>query len=145
MVRCPGSFAAKGNECSQSIREKLEGLLAGGKEPGLYAWIAPYLRFGSKNAAYDDIGSGSGTATAARSSADPLSNAPQADPLADASSCSFNYDNSRNGTRSKTVLTEIGPVEIDVPRDLDASFTPNDCDEAAKAADRGGPASTIGR
>lgn len=32
--------------------------------------------------------------------------------------------NSRNGTRSKTVLTEIGPVEIDVPRDLDSSFTP---------------------
>jgi putative transposase len=25
--------------------------------------------------------------------------------------------NSRNGTRSKTVLTEIGPVEIEVPRD----------------------------
>jgi transposase-like protein len=25
--------------------------------------------------------------------------------------------NSRNGTRSKTVLTDIGPVEIDVPRD----------------------------
>jgi putative transposase len=32
--------------------------------------------------------------------------------------------NSRNGTRSKTVLTEIGPVEIEVPRDLDSSFTP---------------------
>ncbi|RMB71943.1 IS256 family transposase [Rhodococcus sp. SBT000017] len=32
--------------------------------------------------------------------------------------------NSRNGTRSKTVLTEIGPVEIDVPRDLDSSFAP---------------------
>ena len=32
--------------------------------------------------------------------------------------------NSRNGTRSKTVLTEIGPVEIDVPRDRDASFAP---------------------
>jgi putative transposase len=24
--------------------------------------------------------------------------------------------NSRNGTRSKTVLTEIGPLEVDVPR-----------------------------
>jgi putative transposase len=35
-----------------------------------------------------------------------------------------NGGNSRNGTRPKTVLTEIGPVEIDVPRDLDASFTP---------------------
>jgi transposase-like protein len=32
--------------------------------------------------------------------------------------------NSRNGTRTKTVLTEIGPVEIEVPRDVDASFTP---------------------
>ena len=32
--------------------------------------------------------------------------------------------NSRNGVRSKTVLTEIGPVEIDVPRDIDASFEP---------------------
>ena len=32
--------------------------------------------------------------------------------------------NSRNGTRSKTVLTEIGPVEIEVPRDLDSSFAP---------------------
>ena len=32
--------------------------------------------------------------------------------------------NSRNGTRTKTVLTEIGPVEIDVPRDLDSSFAP---------------------
>src|SRR5215471_6195074 len=32
--------------------------------------------------------------------------------------------NSRNGTRSKTVLTEIGPVEIEVPRDRDGSFDP---------------------
>lgn len=35
-----------------------------------------------------------------------------------------NRANSRNGTRSKTVLTEIGPVEIDVPRDRDGSFEP---------------------
>ncbi len=35
-----------------------------------------------------------------------------------------NYGNSRNGVRSKTVLTEIGPVEIEVPRDMDASFAP---------------------
>jgi transposase-like protein len=35
-----------------------------------------------------------------------------------------NHGNSRNGVRSKTVLTEIGPVEVDVPRDVDASFTP---------------------
>ena len=32
--------------------------------------------------------------------------------------------NSRNGSRSKTVLTEIGPVQIEVPRDTDASFDP---------------------
>jgi transposase-like protein len=28
--------------------------------------------------------------------------------------------NPRNGTRTKTVLTEIGPVQIEVPRDRDA-------------------------
>ena len=27
--------------------------------------------------------------------------------------------NSRNGIRAKTVLTEVGPVQIEVPRDLD--------------------------
>src|SRR5829696_149835 len=32
--------------------------------------------------------------------------------------------NSRNGRRSKTVLTEVGPVEIEVPRDRDGSFDP---------------------
>ena len=32
--------------------------------------------------------------------------------------------NSRNGRRSKTVTTDIGPVEIDVPRDRDGSFEP---------------------
>lgn len=32
--------------------------------------------------------------------------------------------NSRNGVRTKTVLREIGPVQIDVPRDTDASFDP---------------------
>lgn len=32
--------------------------------------------------------------------------------------------NSRNGMRAKTVLTEIGPVEIEVPRDVDSSFEP---------------------
>jgi putative transposase len=35
-----------------------------------------------------------------------------------------NGGNSRNGTRTKTVLTEIGPVEIEVPRDRDGSFAP---------------------
>jgi putative transposase len=32
--------------------------------------------------------------------------------------------NSRNGTRTKTVITEVGPVEIDVPRDREGSFEP---------------------
>jgi transposase-like protein len=32
--------------------------------------------------------------------------------------------NSRNGTLTKTVTTEVGPVEIDVPRDRDGSFEP---------------------
>jgi transposase-like protein len=32
--------------------------------------------------------------------------------------------NARNGRRAKTVLTEAGPVEVDVPRDRDGSFTP---------------------
>ena len=32
--------------------------------------------------------------------------------------------NSRNGHRTKTVLTEVGPVEIDVSRDRDATFEP---------------------
>jgi putative transposase len=32
--------------------------------------------------------------------------------------------NSRNGTRAKTVLTEIGPVEIEVPRDTESTFEP---------------------
>jgi transposase-like protein len=35
-----------------------------------------------------------------------------------------NGANSRNGTRTKTVLTEVGPVDIEVPRDRDASFAP---------------------
>jgi transposase-like protein len=35
-----------------------------------------------------------------------------------------NGSNSRNGTRTKTVLTEVGPVPIDVPRDRDGSFEP---------------------
>jgi len=32
--------------------------------------------------------------------------------------------NSRNGTRAKTVLTDVGPVRITVPRDRDGSFEP---------------------
>lgn len=33
-------------------------------------------------------------------------------------------ENARNGIRSKTVLTVVGPVEIDVPRDREGSFEP---------------------
>lgn len=32
--------------------------------------------------------------------------------------------NARNGTRSKTVLTKAGPIEIDVPRDRAGMFVP---------------------
>jgi hypothetical protein len=36
-----------------------------------------------------------------------------------------NTGNSRNGTRTKTVLTDnVGPVEISVPRDRDSTFNP---------------------
>nr|AHX39407.1 hypothetical protein wt6.30c [Streptomyces sp. WT6] len=35
-----------------------------------------------------------------------------------------NGGNSRNGKRSKTVLTDVGPVEITVPRDREGSFEP---------------------
>ncbi len=34
------------------------------------------------------------------------------------------FANSRNGTTSKTLATEVGPVELAVPRDRDGSFTP---------------------
>ncbi|ANZ13591.1 transposase [Streptomyces noursei ATCC 11455] len=32
--------------------------------------------------------------------------------------------NGRNGTRAKTVLTDVGPVEVKVPRDVAGSFEP---------------------
>ncbi|BBU20984.1 transposase, Mutator family protein [Mycobacterium xenopi] len=32
--------------------------------------------------------------------------------------------NSRNGARTKTVLTDVGPVEVAMPRDRDGSFEP---------------------
>src|SRR5215475_3973909 len=35
-----------------------------------------------------------------------------------------NGRNSRNGSRGKTVLTEVGPVEVAVPRDRDGTFEP---------------------
>ena len=46
--------------------------------------------------------------------------------------------NSRNGHRSKTVLSEVGPVEIDVPRDRDGSFEP----KIVASASDGCPGST---
>lgn len=45
--------------------------------------------------------------------------------------------NSRNGTRTKTVLTEIGPVEMDVPRDTGSSFDPQTVKKRQRADDRG--------
>ncbi len=47
-----------------------------------------------------------------------------------------NRGNSRNGARPKTVLTEIGPVEIEVPRDRDGDFERPSC-ASASAASRG--------
>ena len=44
-----------------------------------------------------------------------------------------NSGNSRNGTRAKTVLTEIGPVEIEVPRDTNSSVRAADRQEAPAA------------
>lgn len=35
-----------------------------------------------------------------------------------------NGGDSRNGTRTKTVLTEIGPVDSEVPRDWEGTFEP---------------------
>lgn len=35
-----------------------------------------------------------------------------------------NSGNGRNGTRAKTVLTDVGPVEVKVPRDRAGSFEP---------------------
>lgn len=35
-----------------------------------------------------------------------------------------NSGNSRNGTRTKTVLTDVGPVEVKVPRDVAGTFEP---------------------
>jgi putative transposase len=32
--------------------------------------------------------------------------------------------NVRNGIRSKTVFTEIGPVQVEVPRDREGAFEP---------------------
>ena len=47
-----------------------------------------------------------------------------------------NSGNSRNGTRAKTVLTEIGPVEIEVPRDTELTFGAADRQRASAQAHR---------
>jgi hypothetical protein len=44
-----------------------------------------------------------------------------------------NTGNSRNGRRAKTVIAEVGPVEITVPRDRDASFDPVPLENSAGA------------
>jgi len=49
-----------------------------------------------------------------------------------------NSSNSRNGTRSKTVLTEVGEVELEGPRDREGSFEP----QIVKKRHVGWPAST---
>jgi hypothetical protein len=49
-----------------------------------------------------------------------------------------NHGNSRNGVRSKTVLTEIGPVEVGAARSR-RLLPAHDCEEAATSAHRGGP------
>ncbi len=35
-----------------------------------------------------------------------------------------NSGNSRNGTRARTVLTDVGPVQVRVPRDTEGGFEP---------------------
>ncbi len=48
-----------------------------------------------------------------------------------------NTGNSRNGTRSKTLLTEVGEVELEVPRDRDGVVRAEDRAQA--------PAADVGR
>src|SRR6478735_11678236 len=49
-----------------------------------------------------------------------------------------NGGNSRNGTRSKTVLTEIGLLQIQVPRDRDGTFEPGTVCKRQRRLDGGG-------
>jgi putative transposase len=49
-----------------------------------------------------------------------------------------NTGNSRNGTRSKKVLTDVGPVEIEVPRDPRRVVRTSAGQETPATADRGG-------
>jgi putative transposase len=47
-----------------------------------------------------------------------------------------NGENSRNGKRTKTVLTELGPVPVDVPRDRDGTFAPQIVRKRQRRLDR---------
>lgn len=47
-----------------------------------------------------------------------------------------NGENSRNGKRTKTVLTELGPVPVEVPRDREGSFAPRIVRERQRRLDR---------
>ena len=47
-----------------------------------------------------------------------------------------NGENSRNGKRTKTVLTELGPVPVDAPRDRDGSFEPQIVRKRQRRLDR---------
>jgi putative transposase len=47
-----------------------------------------------------------------------------------------NGESSRNGKRTKTVLTELGPVPVDVPRDRDGSFEPQIVRKRQRRLDR---------
>lgn len=49
-----------------------------------------------------------------------------------------NGGNSRNGTWAETVLTDVGPVEISVPRDREGQLRAEDRQEASEALDRRG-------
>ncbi|MEV3987242.1 transposase [Nonomuraea sp. NPDC049758] len=44
--------------------------------------------------------------------------------------------NSRNGAPSKTVITDLGPVEISVPRDREGRFSRRSCGRVAEPAAR---------
>jgi hypothetical protein len=48
-----------------------------------------------------------------------------------------NGGNCRNGHRPKTVLTEIEPIEVDVPRDRQSTFEPKIVSQTPAAAGRG--------
>jgi transposase-like protein len=47
-----------------------------------------------------------------------------------------NGENSRNGKRTKTVLTELGPVPVDVPRDREGTFEPRIVRKRQRRLDR---------